>query len=330
MRYIFLGEQRVSVIGLGGVQFGSPGWGWDTDFGFAETRQVIHRALDLGVNLIDTAELYSGGYSERVVGEVVGGRRNEVLLATKVSPHHLLRGALRRAAERSLSRLGVETLDLYQVHWPNPLIPAAWTMAAMRDLQQSGRVRQVGVSNYGLAGWRRAEEALGGPIISNQVSFHLLDRSRERELLPYAQANGRVIIAYSPLAQGLLSGRYTADNLPQGIRAVYPLFTPENVRRAQPVIDVVRQVAEAHGATPAQIALAWLVHHPNVIAIPGAKSVAQVEANAAAADILLSDEEFRALSDASDAFQKVGLLRSFPQVVRRLATARARRHRAAL
>ncbi len=323
MRYISMGGQRVSVVGLGAWQFGAAGWGWGTQFGPEEARQIVHRALELGVNFIDTAELYGGGLSERVVGDAVRGRRDDLLLATKVTPHHLLRGAVRRAAARSLDRLGVESLDLYQVHWPNPLVPTAWTMAGMRDLQQAGRVRQVGVSNYSLARWRRAEAALGGPVISNQLSYHLLNRAPERELLPYAQAQGRVLIAYSPLAQGMLSGRYAPDDLPRGARAPNPLFTPENARRAQPVVDVLRRVAGTHGATPAQIALAWLLRHPNVIVIPGAKSVAQVEANAAAADITLSDDEAAALTAASDGFRMASLWRSVPQVLRRLAPTRS-------
>ncbi len=318
MRYVRMGDRQASVIGLGAWQFGSKGWGWGTELDATDAHQIVRRALELGINLIDTAEMYGGGQSEVLVGEAVRDRRDQAFIASKVSPHHLLRRSVLGAAARSLQRLGTDIIDLYQVHWPNPLVSARWTMAAMRQLQEERRIDQVGVSNYSLARWRHGEAALGGPVIANQVRYHLLDRSAERELLPYAQANGRVIIAYSPLAQGLLSGRYGPDQLPRGVRLANPLFTPDNVRKARPLLDVLTEIGAVHGATPAQIALAWLVHHPNVIAIPGAKSVAQVEANAAAADIELSDEEFNAVTEGSAGFGEVSRVGSIPWLLRRL------------
>ena len=318
MRYLQLGDKGVSVVGLGAWQFGSKGWGWGREFGEQEARQIVHRALELGINFIDTAEVYSNGASERLLGKALQGRGEQVFIATKVAPHHLLRRWVVSSAVASLRRLGLDAVELYQVHWPNPLVPIQWTMAAMRELQESGRVRQVGVSNFNLPRWQAAEGALGGPVVSNQVSYHLLDRGVERELLPYAQAQGRVIIAYSPLAQGLLAGRYTLDHLPRGVRLANPFFTRPNMRKAEPVVEMLREVAEAHGATPAQIALAWLLAHANVMVIPGAKSVAQVEANAAAADIQLSQAEMEALTKASDDFGHVGRFSSLPQMLRRL------------
>ena len=317
MRYIDIGGHKVSVIGLGTWQFGSNGWGWGTEYGPKEVHEVIGRALALGVNFIDTAEMYGGGQSEQILGEALAGRRDEAFLATKVSPHHLLHASVVRAATRSLRRLATDTIDLYQVHWPVAVVPNSWTMAGMRELQANGRIRHVGVSNYSLQRWQGAQRALGGPIISNQVRYHLLDRSAERELLPYAQANSRLIIAYSPLAQGLLSGRYTPERLPGGVRLVSSLFTPGNVRKAQGVIGVLQEVGKAHGATAAQVSLAWLVHHPNVLAIPGAKSVGQAEANAAAADIELSEAEFNAITEASDTFRPAKGVVSMPQMLRR-------------
>ena len=318
MRYLEINGRQVSAIGLGAWQFGAKEWGWGTEYGSAEVRQIIDRALELGINFIDTAEMYGGGESERLIGQALQGQRDQAFIATKVSPHHLLRGPLRRAAEGSRQRLAMEAVDLYQVHWPVALVSHRLTMGAMRELQLEGRVQHVGVSNYSLAGWRHAEEALGVPIVSNQVRYHLLHRSVEREVLPYAQASGRLIIAYSPLGQGLLSGRYAPDNLPRGARLMNPLFTPDNVRRAQGVIDVLRQVGQRHGAEPAQVALAWLLYHPNVLVIPGAKSVAQVEANAAAADIELSGEEFDAITGVSNVFGSVGWKDSVVPMFRRL------------
>jgi aryl-alcohol dehydrogenase-like predicted oxidoreductase len=312
-----MGGQKVSVIGLGTWQFGSNGWGWGTEYGPKEAREVIGRALALGVNFMDTAEMYGGGQSEQVLGEALAGRRHEAFIATKVSPHHLLRASVVRAATRSLRRLATDAVDLYQVHWPVAVVPHSWTMSGMRELQANGHIRHVGVSNYSLQRWQGAQRALGGPIISNQVRYHLLDRSAEQALVPYAQASGRFIIAYSPLAQGLLSGRYTPDHLPGGVRLASTLFTPSNVRKAKEVIGTLQEVGKAHGATAAQVALAWLVHHPNVLAIPGAKSAAQVEANAAAADIQLSEAEFNAITEASDSFRPASGVTSLRQLVHR-------------
>jgi aryl-alcohol dehydrogenase-like predicted oxidoreductase len=141
-------------------------------------------------------------------------------------------------------------------------------------------------------------------VVSNQVHYNLLRRKPERELLGYAAARRRLIIAYSPLAQGVLGARYTAANPPGGVRATNLLFSPANLRRAAPVLDALREIGAAHDATPAQIALAWVVHHPHVVAIPGAKSVEQLESNAAAADIVLGDDEFLRLGQAADHFQR--------------------------
>jgi len=318
VRYVEVAGLRLSAIGLGTWQFGTTGWGWGAELGVDEAHRIIHRALELGINVIDTAELYSKGYSEQLVGEALKGRREQAFIATKVSPWHALRGSVKRAAWRSLVRLDSDTLDLYQVHWPNALVPSSWTMAGMRDLQLASQVRYVGVSNYSLARWRKAEQALGAPVISNQVPYHLLRRYPERHLLPYAQTNDRLIIAYSPLAQGILSGRYGPDNVPGGARRFNSLFTVENLRRAEPVVDALREVGKAHGATPAQIALAWLVHQPNVVAIPGAKSVAQLEANAVAADIRLSQEELLALDMASARFTPAGQIMKYPKMAARI------------
>jgi aryl-alcohol dehydrogenase-like predicted oxidoreductase len=221
-----------------------------------------------------------------------------------VTPTWPTRDRVAAAARGSLARLGTDHLDLYQVHWPNPLVPQRATMAGMRTLQAGGLVRQVGVSNYGLGRWRAAEEALGGPAVSNQVRYSLLTRKPERELLPYAAAAGRLVVAYSPLAQGVLTAKYSADTAPGGARAGNLLFSAENLRRAQPVLSALRELAAAHQVTPAQVALAWVVSHPGVVAIPGAKSVAQVEANAAAADLRLAPDELAHLTGAADHFHR--------------------------
>jgi aryl-alcohol dehydrogenase-like predicted oxidoreductase len=306
VRYVEACGLRVSVIGLGTWQFGTPEWGWGPQFGPAEALGVVERARSLGITLIDTAELYGHGESERLLGRALAdpAARDSVVLASKVWPSWPTRERVAAAARGSLARLGTDRLDLYQVHWPNPLVAQRSTMAGMRTLQAGGLIGQVGVSNYRLGRWRAAEAALGGPVVSNQVRYSLLTRRPERELLPYATATGRLVIAYSPLAQGVLAAKYTADTAPGGVRAGNLLFSAENLRRAQPVLSALRELAGDHQATPAQVALAWVVHHPGVVAIPGAKSVAQVEANAAAADLTLAPDELAHLTAAADRFRR--------------------------
>ena len=322
MRYVEVGGVRVSAIGLGTWQFGSREWGYGKDYAEHEAGAITRRALDLGVNLIDTAEIYGFGRSERIVGRAIQGRRQDAFLATKVFPVMPLAAVVEQRGRASARRLGVDHIDLYQVHWPNPVVPLGTTMDGMRRLRDAGLIRHVGVSNFGLGRWQEAERALGGPVLSNQVEYSMVARKPEREVLPWAQEQGRILIAYSPLAQGFLSGKYGAGaTAPGAVRAGNALFLPENLDRAQPLLDSLREVARAHDATPAQVALAWVIRRPNVVAIPGASSVAQLEANAAAADIQLSDEEDKALTNAADAFTPVAGVAALPK----LARARLRR-----
>jgi aryl-alcohol dehydrogenase-like predicted oxidoreductase len=177
-------------------------------------------------------------------------------------------------------------------------------MQGLHALQERGLVRHVGVSNYSRGGWEAAERALGGPVLSNQVSYSLVQRAPEREIVPHAQKADRLVIAYSPLGQGFLSGRYDADHSPSGAtRAANPLFQPDALEAGRELLGALGEVARRHDATSSQVALAWLIRRPNVVAIPGASSVAQLEANAAAADLSLSDEDDRLLTDASDRFR---------------------------
>ena len=219
-------------------------------------------------------------------------------------------------AVASANRLGAHRLDLYQVHQPNPVVRDGTIMRGMRALQRVGLVGEVGVSNYPLQRWRQAEEALGSRVLSNQVRYNLVDRSPEQDLLPYAEANRRVVIAYSPLAQGLLSGRYHRTSLPGNrVRAANPLFLPDNLERASDLIATLREVASAHSVTPAQIALAWVIRHPAVVAIPGASSVEQLESNVVAAEIDLSGEQYQVLQAASERFRPIGGAAAFARLV---------------
>jgi aryl-alcohol dehydrogenase-like predicted oxidoreductase len=294
MKYVDVGGARVSAIGLGAWQFGTAEWGYGEDYASGEALTIVEHALDRGVNLIDTAEMYGFGRSERIVGQAIKGHREKVFLATKLFPVGLPLQVASRA-RGSARRLGVDRIDLYQQHWPSPMFPAGATMPRMRKLVESGLVVHVGVSNHSLAQWQAAEKAFGGPVLSNQVKFNLLDRGPERDLVPWAKENGRIVIAYSPLAQGLLSGKYL-ETTPRNLRRLRPAFSASSRARLRPLIAALGEIATRHGATPAQVALAWLIRKPNVVAIPGASSVHQMDQNAAAADIDLSDEEDARLS----------------------------------
>jgi len=280
---------RVSAIGLGTWQFGSMEWGYGSQYAREDAKAIVHRALELGVNLIDTAEIYGQGRSERIVGEAIRDRRDRVFVATKLFPIGIppLVGSRARASAR---RLGVDNIDLYQQHWPSPLFPPGATMARMQRLVESGLVEHVGVSNFGLNQWQDAERALGGPVLSNQVLFSLVHREPDSDLVPWAQKEGRIVIAYSPLGQGLLSGKYQ-EAPPRNFRRFRTNFRAAGRARVVPLVAALREIASKHGATPSQVALAWLIRKPNVVAIPGASSVKQVEENVAAADLDITDDE---------------------------------------
>lgn len=323
MRFVEVNGIRMSAIGLGTWQFGSKDWGYGEHYADVEAAQIVDRALDLGINVIDTAEIYGRGNSERIVGRALGDRRKEAFVATKVLPIAPTAGFVEKHGRKSAERLEVDVIDLYQLHWPNPVVPIAQQMEGMRRLQKAGVVIDVGVSNFSLARWRAAEAALGSQVLSNQVQYSLVARKPDVDLVPYAQANSRVVIAYSPLAMGLLSGRYDSANPPKGsARLNNPLFLPETLDRVQPLISAVRAVANAHDATPAQVALAWVISHPNVVAIPGASSVAQLEANVAAVDLELSVDDIDRLTRASDAFSPPSGVSAYAQVAKRRALRR--------
>ena len=317
MRYLNVGTARVSRIGLGTWQFGSREWGYGTAYAEHEARAIVRRALELGVTLFDTAELYGFGRSERILGQALGEDRDSAFLATKIFPLLPVAPVVEQRAVASANRLGVRRLDLYQVHQPNPLVRDGTIMRGMGALQRVGLVGEVGVSNYSLDRWRAAEAALGSRVLSNQVQYSLVTRAPEQDVLPFAETTGHVVIAYSPLAQGLLSGRYDRDHRPANrVRTANPLFLPENLERAGELIATLREVADAHSAMPAQIALAWTIHRPAVVAIPGASSLEQLESNVAAADIHLEDGEYQALSAAADRFRPVTGPAALPRLVR--------------
>src|SRR5262250_470715 len=209
MRYLStVPGKQISKIGLGTWQFGSREWGYGSHYADEVAQAIVRRARELGVTLFDTAEIYGFGRSERILGRALGENLESVFLATKILPVLPVAPVVEQRAVASANRLGAHRIDLYQVHQPNPLVRDGTIMRGMDALQRVGLVDQVGVSNYSLRRWRAAEHALGSRVVSNQVSYSLVARSPERDLLPYAAERGRIVLAYSPLAQGLLSGRY--------------------------------------------------------------------------------------------------------------------------
>lgn len=300
----------VSRVGLGTWQFGSREWGYGEGYASGAAGDIVRRARELGVTLFDTAEVYGFGKSEKILGEALGADRDQVVVASKVFPVAPFPPVVRARGESSARRLQLRRIPLYQVHQPNPLVPDSVIMPGMRDLLERGRIGAVGVSNYSLSRWRQADTALGRPVISNQVQFNLAQSAPLADMVPFAERENRMVMAYSPLAQGLLGGKYSVDNRPGGVRAMNPLFGSENLRRVEPLLSVLREVATAHNAKPAQVALAWLLALPQVVVIPGASSVEQLEFNAAAAELELDAGARDALTAAARVFTPVSAGRS--------------------
>ena len=237
--------------------------------------QVVHKALELGGALIDTAENYR---TEGLVGQAVRGNRADYFIATKVSSSHLQHDDVLAAAEGSLKLLGTDYIDLYQLHAPSPSVPIEETMRAMEKLVSAGKVRHVGVSNFSVRELQEAQQALRShPIVSNQVCYSIFSREIEGDLLPYCQANQVTVIAYSPLAQGRME--------------------PE--LRARRMAQTLDEVCAATGKTRAQVLLRWCVHHPWVITIPATNKVHRVEENYGASGWQLTPEQYAALAEAA-------------------------------
>jgi aryl-alcohol dehydrogenase-like predicted oxidoreductase len=317
MRFLEVnGLGPVSRIGLGTWQFGSREWGYGDSYAADTARGIVRRARELGVTLFDTAEIYGFGKSERILGEALGEERTTVVVASKIFPVAPIPAVIRHREAASAHRLQLKKIPLYQVHQPNPVVPDSVIMPGMRSLLDEGRIGAAGVSNYSLDRWQKADAALGRPVVSNQVHFSLAHADPLHDLVPFAQRENRMVMAYSPLAQGLLSGKYHADNRPGGVRAMNPLFSPENLRRAEPLLATLREVAAGHQAKPAQVALAWLLSLPSVVAIPGASSVEQLEFNVAAADLELDAASVTALTEAARAFAPVSAAQTLVSAVR--------------
>ncbi len=265
---------------------------------------AIVRGVERGVDLVDTAEVYGDGHSEEVVGKAIKevGRDN-IVVATKVAGYHMRERDVERACRGSLRRLGVRTIDLVQVHWPDPWdqVPFQEGFRALERLWKRGTIRAIGVSNFAVRDLKDAQAHLSRTeIASNQVRYNLLQREVEAEVLPYCRREGIPILAWSPLAQGVLAGTYRPGKKPKdSIRKQNDLFSDRNLREAEKVLRVLRGIAKSRGRTVAQVALGWLAKDPLVIPIPGAKRPAQAEENAGAAEIRLTREELRRIEAAS-------------------------------
>ncbi len=319
MEYRQLGRSglRVSALALGTMTFGGRGnFGKTGNTDLAGARRLIDRALDAGVTLIDTADIYSQGLAEEIVGEALQGRRERVLIATKVrfrmgdrpNDAGLSRQHLIEACEASLRRLRTDRIELYQVHQWDGQTPLEETLRALDDLQRAGKVRYVGASNY--SGWHLMKALAVSDrdrlvrFASQQIYYSLQGREAEYELVPIALDQGLGILVWSPLAGGLLSGKYRRDRKPSGESRQLTDWGEPPVRDQEQLYDTVEAlvaIAEARGVSAAQVALAWLLGRPAVAAlIIGARTEAQLEDNLKAADLVLTAEE-RARLDAVSA-----------------------------
>ena len=245
----------------------------------AEAIDVIHAALDAGVALLDTAEVYGDGHGEEVLGAALRGRSDRVVLASKVSPEHLSADLLATALDNSLQRLGVEAIDLYQVHWPSATVPLAETAGALARAVEQGKIKSIGLSNFSLPKLKAFQAECPYPVASLQVEYNLFDRSIEDALLPYCREQGIALIAYSPLDQG----RVTGD------------------RTARGKLD---RIAQENSVTPQQLALAWLMHQEGVFVIPKAGRLPHLKDNIAALSVALDQETLDAIATISSASQK--------------------------
>ncbi len=307
MEYKKLGKSdlEVSRIALGGWQFcGSSGNLRDKK----TIKSIINKSLDSGINFIDTAESYGDGYSESVIGEALKerGNRGEVVIATKVLPRHLRYKDVIKAAEKSLKRLQIDTIDLFLIHRLDcyPIISGA--IEAFDTLLQEGKVRYVGVSNLPVCLVQEAMELLkNGKIIVNQLEYNVLIRDIEEEFFPFLRKNDIAVMAYSPLATGFLTGKYTKSNwIPEeDTRKKFPIFKKENAKRAKPLFDVMRNIAKTHGVEIPQVAIGWLLKYENVFPVVGAKKIEHVESNLKAAELKLSKEEWSRITEASNSIE---------------------------
>ena len=293
LRSLGTSDVKVTPIIMGTWQAGKDMW---VDIDDAETTKAIRAAFDAGITTVDTAAIYGDGHSERIVGSALAEVREQVVYASKVFSNQLKYDQVVESCHRSLRNLKTDYLDLYQIHWPagswgGDIVPVEETMRAMGDLKDQGKIRAIGVSNFTEA---QLQEAAGcGRIDSLQPPYSLFWRHVEKDAMPYCIENNITILAYSPLAQGFLTGKFGPDHrFAKGDhRSKNKLFKPDNYRRVQEALTGLRPIADRYGLSLAQVALGWLIAQPGTCAIAGARNTEQVLDNAKAAGVRLSSED---------------------------------------
>jgi aryl-alcohol dehydrogenase-like predicted oxidoreductase len=323
MRRLGRADIKISEIVFGAWAVG--GWMWGGNER-SDSVEAIRASIDAGVSSIDTAPIYGQGFSEEIVGEAIRGvPRHEIQLLTKCglrwdteqgeyffesegndgNPVRTYRYAARDSViaecEASLKRLGTDYLDLLQLHWPDPTTPIEETMEAFATLVNQGKVRAVGVSNYSVEQMIAAEETIS--LSSNQVAYSMVNRGIESDLVPHCLEHGKGILAYSPLQRGVLTGKYEPGHVfgSGDHRARNEFFQPENIRRINAFLDSIKPIADAHGATMAQLVIAWTVAQPGITAaLVGARDAEQARANARGADFKLSAGEIADINGKLD------------------------------
>jgi aryl-alcohol dehydrogenase-like predicted oxidoreductase len=297
-------------LGLGVWQWGDSYWSYDAATAYENARDAFTATLDAGVTMIDTAEAYGKGESEATLGKLIAQTGRMPFLATKFQPLPRLKAsAVPAALDASLDRLGVHSVDLYQVHHPYSVIRMESILGRIADAVKAGKVKHVGVSNYSAKQLRKAHRILdkrGIPLVSNQVHYHLLHRAPEADgVLDACRELGITLIAYSPLAQGALTGKYgPGRGKVGGMRRFRHVF--RSLKGAMPVVEALEEIGKAHDRTAAQIALNWLAAQPNVIPIPGAKNGKQAEENAHSIDFTLTETEMALLDGLTRRYRKHG------------------------
>jgi aryl-alcohol dehydrogenase-like predicted oxidoreductase len=278
---------------MGTWQTGKAMW---TGIDDAQSEKAIRAAVDAGITTFDTAEVYGNGHSEKVLGKAIGSHRDQVQILSKVFSNHLKTDQVIEACNRSLKNLGTGYLDLYQIHWPSgafgsKIVPPEETMSALIHLKDQGKIRAIGVSNFSLDALK--EICAIGPVESLQPPYSLLWRHVETDTLAWCRDNRVTVLAYSPMAQGLLTGKFAADHqFEKGDhRSSNRLFHADVYPHVQKALDALRPLAAKKGVTMAQLALAWVVAKPGVCAIAGARNARQSADNAKAADVTLTEAE---------------------------------------
>ena len=319
MEYTQLGRTniKISKIGIGTWQWGTKSWGYGREYSFNDISDAFNYLYDRGFNFIDTAEMYGGGESERIIGELTKGIRESVIIASKVWPTHLSYKGVLKAFQRSIERLQTDYIDLYYVHWPNPLKRMKSYARAFLELFKSEKIRAIGVSNFSLKKMIKFNELVEGNLMANQVRYSLLYRKAEKNLLPYCIENNITLVAYSSLDQGAITGKYNEKRLPKDIwRRTSPVFTPIVMRRLKPLIDKLGEIAERHGVKRLNVALRYLVKK-GAVPLVGIKNRAQAEDLALTFDFKLHENEFKELEEIVSAI-KIPKIRAFPSLVKRI------------